>query len=134
MRVKSAEVKERKGNLALSLLKGVIISLCVSLVSVLVFAFLLKFTNISESIITPINQIIKGLSIFLGTFLGLKKEKKMGLISGLLIGMIYTLLAFVVFSALNGSFVFNRTLITDFCFGGIIGAICGIICVNIKKN
>jgi len=134
MRVKSAEVKERKGNLALSLLKGVIISLCVSLVSVLVFAFLLKFTNISESIITPINQIIKGVSIFLGTFLGLKKEKKMGLISGLLIGMIYTLLAFVVFSALNGSFVFSRTLITDFCFGGIIGAICGIICVNIKKN
>lgn len=134
MRVKSAEVKERKGNLALSLLKGVIISLCVSLVSVLVFAFLLKFTNISESIITPINQIIKGVSIFLGTFLGLKKEKKMGLISGLLIGMIYTLLAFVVFSALNGSFVFSRTLVTDFCFGGIIGAICGIICVNIKKN
>lgn len=134
MRVKSAEVKERKENLVFSLLKGVIISLCISLVSVLVFAFLLKFTNISESIITPINQIIKGVSIFLGTFLGLKKEKKMGLISGLLIGMIYTLLAFVVFSALNGSFVFNRTLITDFCFGGIIGAICGIICVNIKKN
>lgn len=134
MRVKSAEVKERKGNLTLSLLKGVIIALCVSLVSILVFAFLLKFTNISESIITPINQIIKGVSIFFGTFLGLKKEKKMGLISGLLIGMIYTLLAFIVFSALNGSFVFSRTLITDFCFGGIIGAICGIICVNIKKN
>lgn len=134
MKFKTAEVGERKGGMALSLLKGVIISLSISLVSILVFAFILKFTNISDSFITPINQIIKGLSIFLGTFLGLKKEKKMGLISGLLIGMIYTLLAFVIFSALNGSFVFSRTLITDFCFGGIIGAICGIICVNIKKN
>lgn len=134
MKFRTAEVKEKKGGMLLSLLKGVIISLCVSLISILIFAFLLKFTNISESIITPINQIIKGVSIFLGVFLGLRSEKKMGLLSGLLIGMIYTLLAFVVFSALNGSFVFDRTLITDFCFGGIIGAICGIICVNIKKN
>ena len=134
MKVKSAEVQERKGGMALALLKGVIIALSISLVSILVFAFLLKFTNISDSIITPINQIIKGVSIFLGTFLGLKREKKMGLISGLLIGILYTLLAFFVFSALNGSLVFNRTLINDLCFGGIIGAICGVICVNIKKN
>lgn len=114
--------------------KGTLIALCVSLVLVLVFAFILKFTNISDSVINPINQVIKGISIFLGVFIGLKKCKELGLVSGLLIGFIYTLLAFLVFSLLSGSFVFDIKLLTDSVFGAVIGAICGIISVNIKKS
>ena len=114
--------------------KGTLIALCVSLVLVLIFAFILKFTNISDSVINPINQVIKGISIFLGVFIGLKKCKELGLVSGLLIGFIYTLLAFLVFSLLSGSFVFDITLLTDSVFGAVIGAICGIISVNIKKT
>ncbi len=114
--------------------KGTMIALCISLVLVLVFAFLLKFTNIPDSAISPVNQVIKGVSIFLGVFIGLKKCKELGLVSGLLIGFIYTLLAFLVFSILSGSFTFNITLLTDIVFGAIIGAICGIISVNIKKS
>lgn len=114
--------------------KGTLIALCVSLVLVLIFAFILKFTNISDSVINPINQVIKGISIFLGVFIGLKKCKELGLVSGLLIGFIYTLLAFLVFSLLSGSFVFDITLLTDSVFGAVIGAICGIISVNIKKS
>ncbi len=116
------------------IVKGTLIALCTSLVLVLVFAFILKFTNISDSVINPINQVIKGVSIFLGVFIGLKKCKELGLVSGLLIGFIYTLLAFVVFSLLSGSFVFDITLLTDSVFGAVIGAICGIISVNIKKS
>ena len=39
----------------------------------------------------------------------LKKIKELGLVSGLLIGVIYTILAFLVFSILGGSFVFDLT-------------------------
>ena len=109
--------------------KGVLIALCTSLVLVLVFAFLLKFTNISDSAIAPVNQVIKGISIFLGVFVGLKKCKELGLVSGLLIGFIYTLVAFLVFSILSGAFSFDITLLTDTVFGAVIGAICGIISV-----
>lgn len=123
-----------KGTLVLSVLKGSLVALCFSLVGILVFAFLLKFTNISDSVINPVNQVIKGLSVFFGVFIGLKKEKEMGLVSGLLIGLIYTMVAFLVFSILDGNFVFDRTLLNDIIFGGIMGAICGIICVNIKKS
>ena len=58
----------------------------------------------------------------------------MGLVSGLLIGILFTMIAFIVFSVLDGRFVFDRTLLNDMLFGGIMGAICGIICVNIKKS
>lgn len=134
MRAKKVEKEKRGGGVLLSIVKGCLIALCVSLVGILIFGFCLKFTSLSDKLITPINQVIKGLSIFLGVLFGLKKQKEMGLVSGLLIGIIYTMLAFVVFSLLNGSFNFDRTLLNDVIFGTIIGGICGIICVNIKKS
>ena len=119
---------------SISVAKGVMVAVCVSLVLVLLFAFLLKFTNIPESTIKPVNQVIKGLSILMGVFVGLKRKKELGLVSGLLIGLIYTIAAFLVFSCLGGVFAFDLTLLTDLLFGAVMGAICGIICVNLKKS
>lgn len=130
---KTLEIKGKSGFLKNTFI-GTLIALCVSLVLVLIFAFMLKFTNIPDSAIRPVNQIIKAVSVFLGVFIGLKKSKELGLVSGLLIGFIYTILAFLVFSVLNGSFIVDITLLTDIVFGAVIGAICGIICVNIKKS
>lgn len=134
MKSKTKSLGERKGGIVLSILKGALVALCVSLVGILMFAFLLKFTGISDSLINPVNQVIKGISVFLGVLIGMRKEKHMGLIGGLVIGLLYTIIAFLVFSILDGNFVFDRTLLNDIVFGGIIGAICGIICVNIKKS
>lgn len=135
MKAKSKTLKNIKGNSFLGyLLKGTLIALCISLVLVLVFAFLLKFTNIPDTAIYPVNQVIKGISIFLGVFIGMKKSKELGLVCGLLIGLCYTLLAFLVFSILSGGFSVDITLLTDLIFGAVIGAICGIISVNIKKS
>ena len=131
--MKMKAMKSEKG-LALSILKGVTVGLCVSLVGILLFAFILRFTNISDKIIAPVNQVIKGVSIFFGVFCGLKKHKQMGLLSGLMIGLFFTIVAFLVFSLLDGAFSFDKTLLNDMIFGSIIGAICGIICVNFKKN
>ena len=135
MKLKTA--KSEKGatsGLFLSVLKGVVVGLCVALVGILLFAFILRFTNISDKIIAPVNQVIKGVSIFFGVFIGMKKHKEMGLLSGFLIGLFFTIIAFLVFSILDGAFSFDRTLVNDIIFGSIIGAICGIICVKLKKN
>ncbi len=133
MRAKSLEEKKHNG-VFLSIVKGSLIALCVSLIGILIFAFCLKFTSLSDKLILPVNQVIKGLSIFLGVFFGLKKQKQKGLISGLLIGFVYTIVAFFAFSILNGAFNFDHTLLNDIVFGAIIGGICGIICVNLKKT
>ncbi len=125
-------VKEHSGESSffLNALKGSLIALCVSLIGILIFAFIIRFISIHDSAISPINQVIKGLSILIGSFIGLKKSKEMGFISGLVIGFFYTILAFITFSILDGNFVFSKTLLNDLLFGGIIGAICGIIAVN----
>ncbi|MBQ8908882.1 MAG: TIGR04086 family membrane protein [Clostridia bacterium] len=132
-----AKVREGGGKYSVllkSVIKGSVFALCCSLLCVLVFAFLLKFTTIPDSAISPVNQVIKGISVFIGVFMGLKKSKEFGLISGLLIGVVYTLLAFFVFSILAGSLSFDSTLLIDVAFGAVIGAVCGIICINLKKS
>ncbi len=135
LKLKARKVSDKpKNTLVISILKGSLTAVCVSLIGILIFAFLLKFTNISDSIISPVNQVIKGVSVFLGVFLGLKKQKELGLVSGLLIGLIYTIAAFLVFSLLNGAFSFDRTLLNDILFGAVTGAICGVIAVNLKKS
>lgn len=127
--VKSKETK----NLILGGIKGALIAVCFSLVAILVFAFVIKLTGMSDGLIKPINQVIKILSIFSGTLIILKKTKQKGLVTGIVIGICYTIIAFVVFSILNGSFNFDLSLLIDIVFSAITGAICGIICVNIKK-
>lgn len=134
MKLKTTKTEGDNRNFALSIIKGVLIGLSVALVGILIFAFVLRFTNISDKIITPVNQVIKGISIFLGVFVGMKKHKEKGLLSGFLIGLFFTILAFLVFSILDGVFCFDKTFLNDIIFGSIIGGICGIICVNLKKN
>lgn len=134
LKAKKSSIKMPKNAFVFSVAKGALVAVCVSLVLVLVFAFLLKFTNIPESTIKPVNQVIKGLSILIGVFVGLRKSKELGLVSGLLIGFIYTIVAFVIFSILGGVFAFDLTFLTDILFGAVMGAICGIICVNLKKS
>ena len=122
-----------KSNILLNGLKGSMLSVCVSLVLILIFAFVIKLTCMSDSLIKPINQIIKIVSILIGTMFIVKKAKEKGLLLGCVVGLLYSILAFVVFSILNGRFSFDWTLLIDILFGVVTGAICGVICVNAKK-
>lgn len=133
-RNKNINVNDLKAFSAKNIVKGSLVAVCCSLLLILIFAFLLKFTNIPETIINPINQVIKGISVFAGVFLGISKTRKRGLVGGVIIGLTYSLVAFFVFSILAGYFVFDLTFLTDLLFSGIIGGVCGIICVNLKKS
>lgn len=134
---KVKEIKEEGGKgqkVWFNVLKGSLIALAISMVGILVFAFFIKYVAVPTSAIKPVNQVIKGISLLVGCFVALKKADKMGLVSGLLIGLSYTILSFLVFSILDGNFEFSKTLVNDLLFGGIIGGICGIIAVNFRKK
>ena len=130
----NTNISENKVSFWGVVIKGSLMALSVCLILILVFAFILRFVAVSDSLISPINQIIKTVSILVGTFYGLKKSKEMGLISGLIVGLMFTLISFLAFSILDGSFVIGVSLVNDCLFGSIIGAICGIIAVNFGKK
>ena len=96
--------------------------------------FYYKYTSISTSAIQPINQVIKGLSILVGCFVFGKKVNTKGYLWGAVIGVLFTILAFIVFSILDGSFSLNLNFLTDLVFGAIMGAFAGIICISLRKK
>ena len=118
-----------------SIFRGSFIAVSISLMLILCFALIIKFLNINDNWILPINQIIKIVSIFLGTMFAFNSDNKnKGFLKGFVIGVIYTILAYSVFSILAGEFSFTITSFTDMLFAGIIGGISGIIVVNVKKR
>ncbi len=130
---KSYVYKENtKAKNALNMSIGVGVAVIVSLVLILVFALLIKWFDLSDSVITPANIIIKILSIAVGIVF-VTKDGKSGAKRGALLGAVYIILCFGVFSLLNKSLIIGMSLLYDFILGVASGAILGIIAVNLRR-
>ena len=125
-------IKTKNTNSIFQFVKALIISLIITFACIIVFAIVIKVAKLDDGVIVPVNMIIKAISILVGTIIFTKSREK-GLIKGLIFAAAYTLLSFIIFSALAHEFVFNFSLILDFIFSMIVGAITGIIRVNAKK-
>lgn len=123
--------KMNNSNVVFDYIRGLIVALMVSLGLVVIFALVLKWFDLSDSIITPITFVIKYLSVIVGSLIAIKGESK-GLIKGGVFGMLYTGLAFAVFSFLSNSFSLDLTTLLDFVSSIILSSIVGIIKVNKK--
>ena len=123
-----------RNKILIPLFKGSMIALLISLIGILIFAMFLKFVDINDGWIMPVNQVIKVLSIFFGVKYFLKNCNGAGFLKGLLLGVFYNILAFIIFSILSSTFSIDITFIFDTLFASIIGAICGMICVNIQRS
>jgi putative membrane protein (TIGR04086 family) len=123
-----------KENNYIDLFKGLLISIISSLIAILIFAFLLKFIDFSDLTINIINQIIKVISIFLGMKKMLANNKEKGLLKGLLLGALYSIFTFAIFSILNNKWDFSLKLLFDTLFDMAVGSIFGTLVVNMSKK
>lgn len=120
-------------NIFLSILKGAIIAVAVTLVFILLFALVIKFFSVTSSFIFPINQVIKVISLFVAMLIITKGKKERGLVKGLLLGLAYFVLSFVVFSILQQSFTVEMNNVYDLILTSLMGGIVGLISVHISK-
>ncbi len=125
----SLSQKYTNENIAFSFFKGLLVSMVLSFGLVVLFAFCLKWFEVLNNYIFAGTMVIKAISAGLGAMVAIK-SKSGGLVKGMLFGLVYISLAFVVFSFLAGSFSFDNQTLLDFLSCGIIGAIVGIIKVN----
>lgn len=122
-----------KKNFWFKILNGTVVSVCSTLILILLFALIIRFTNIGDSWIFPINQIIKIASLFIGTLVALKGMREKGLIKGLIIGFAYYILNIITFSILQGGFALTVSNIFDFILTTMMGGLIGLIVVHIGK-
>ena len=114
----------------LPILKATILSVIVSLITVLIFALVVKLTAFSSVGVKVVNQFIKVASLFLGCFFFLRDDK--GLIKGGVTGLLYSFIVNVVFGMISGNGITIGIL--EILYMVIVGAILGIVCVNLKNK
>ena len=112
-----------------SLISKICIIIC-TIIFLLIFSILLTYTNISETVRTPVIIIITATSIFVGSSIGNIKMKKNGLINGALIGGIYLLSIYLMSGIINQNFSLSMQSLIIIVSGMICGMFGGIIGVN----
>lgn len=122
-----------KSVIYLEVLKGLTIALIISLVLILLMALIITFVDVSDTAIAIINQVIKAVSLLIASIISFK-EKSNGWKKGLILGLVYIVAAFLIFSLMDGKFTFGWNILFDLIAGAIMGIVCGIFAVNIKRK
>ena len=111
------------------LVRGLLVSIGVTLVCVLVFALLMQWLKPSDSAIRIVNQLIKLAAIFAGVKVMLGRNCEKGLLYGALLGVCYMALGVGLFALLSGQSLPWTAYLSDIAMGiaggGIAGAITG---------
>lgn len=116
----------------MQVVKGVIFGVAFILAGVLLFAFIVELTSLSDKVIKPINQFIKLMAIFGGCAVAIRGEK--GFLKGGIIGLAVTIISYVLFGVIGGTFGSFAVLLIDALCGIVMGVISGVISVNIPRK
>ena len=124
--------KTENGGFFLGILKSVLSAVIITLIGVLIFAFVIKVAFLGKSVIKAVNQFIKILSIFLGCTFCLRGRA--GFIKGVIVGGLTTIITYLLFSFFGVEISFGFGFYVDLIFTIIVGAISGVIAVNLKTK
>ncbi len=129
---KSLSINKKDG--ALAYLTGTLLAISITLILILVFALFIRFFDISNAWIFPVNQVIKIVSLFFGIYVTLKKLKSQGLLNGVIVATLYFVINYVIFAILQGKISFVLSNFYDLILTIAMGGLIGIIVVNIIKK
>lgn len=110
-----------------SIFKGVMYAVVATLLFVLLFALIIKWANLGNGVIRPVMQVIKVVCIFIGVAIALRKAKKFGWLYGGLIGILYMVLTFLIFSLLDGNFTIGWAALSDLLFQTLVGVVSAVL-------
>ena len=119
-------------NKFLLMVKGITVSIMLTIGMILILSIVLSFSNVKESVIMPTVIFISSFSILVGGFLVAKRIDKSGIVHGSVLGFIYMLILYLISSIINFDFSLNVSSIVMITFGIIGGAIGGILGVNLR--
>ena len=114
------------------IIKSVALALAFSFLSAVVLAAILRWTPLPDSVIYPVNQVVKALAIALGVITFIRGEK--GFIKGGAAGLIFTALSYLAFSAIGGDFSFSWLILIETAVALLVGALCGALAVNMRRD
>ena len=117
---------------AFQALKAALLSLAVCVLGAILFAIVLRVSDLPDKIILPVNETLKAVAIFVGCLFSVKESR--GFIKGALAGALLIMLSYLAFSALGGNFSLTWLIFLELLFGVIVGGASGAFAVNIRSS
>ncbi len=119
---------ESVGGQWFQIIKGVALALGLSLLGTIILAAVLPATPLENKAMYPLNQTVKVVAVFVGALAVVRGEK--GFLKGAVIGVLFTALSYLTFSAIGGDFSLSWLIICELLLCVASGAIAGAIGVN----
>lgn len=123
----------RRGGAWQKLVKGLLVSVAVTLIGILVFALLMQWLRPSDTAIRVFNQVLKLASILAGCHVMLKAPGEKALLLGAGLGLLYMGLGCCLFAILSGQALPLRAYLADLAMGVAGGGIGGAIIGGLRK-
>lgn len=120
------------GNGFFTIVKGLLCALAFALLATVIFACVLQASPLPDSVIYPVNQVIKGIAVALGAVLCVRGEK--GWLKGGAVGLLFTALSYLGFSVLGGDFSLSWLIVLELVIALITGALGGAVGVNLRQS
>jgi putative membrane protein (TIGR04086 family) len=126
--------KQQKKGILMQAVKGMLIAMIFTIAAILIFALIIKEANVADSVINPVNQVIKILGIMLAAFFAVRKCTEHHWLVGAVAGMLYIVLGYLVFSLIEGRFGNLLMLLSDFLMAAVIGMVFAIILKQLLRK
>lgn len=114
-------------------LMGAIGALLMAIIYVGLYALAMQLFHVGENSMPVVNVIAKAVCMLLAAFISIWRRPQKGWLKGGIAGGLYVILAFVLFSLMDGDWSLGWPFVADLGMGIIVGAVGGILFVNLRK-
>lgn len=120
-----------KNNGYLPAAEGVLRGFIITVVLLLIFAVIMTFTEVSEKTSSIFYLVTTVLSIMYGSIYAVRKIKRRGWLIGIIVTLLYLLVLYIVSIVSGNSSVIGTDRITRLLLALIVGALSGMIGINL---
>ena len=121
-------------SVVISILKGLIVSVAVTLLGMLILALWITFGSLSDGALTALNQLLKLAAIIPGTCIAVGRGGRRGFATGATLGLIYAILGYSLYLALGGSYFDVAAMLGEILLCAAVGAVTGAVCANLPEK
>ncbi|AKN32479.1 membrane protein [Clostridium carboxidivorans P7] len=111
--------------------EGVLRGFIITVVLLLIFAVIMTFTEISETVSSTFYLLTTLLSIIYGTIYAVRKTNSRGFLVGIMVTLLYLMVIYVVSVISGNSAVIGYNRIARFLLALVVGAASGIVARNL---
>ena len=119
---------------AVSILKGFLTAAAITLLGMLLIALITVFSRLSDTMLTSLNQILKILSIILGTCVSVGRGGSRGFVTGTVIALLYMIAGYSLYVVLGGGVYSFPGMLGEMLMGAAVGAVTGTVLANLQPR